>query len=188
MKTNTKNIFFAFELPESAIQMIEAFQHDLRRNLRGPLIRWTSPEAWHVKTHHVGEATEKTVQNLRDAMSLFRRDPVEFSMWSLDVFPNIENPKKLVLRFADPTSNAFKLHGSHIPMLLREAIKINTRPWEPHITLGRIIPGRSGLKVNLSEIHVPQQTFPISKLTLFESFRGPGVRYEPIRRLSLPRT
>ncbi|NQV12117.1 hypothetical protein HQ524_02025 [Candidatus Uhrbacteria bacterium] len=188
MGKGNKNLVFAFELPEAAIRTIESLQHDLQRHIRGPLVRWTSPEAWHVITHKADNVSEKTAQNLRDAMSLFRKEPVSFTLWALDVFPNVQNPKKLVLRLADPTATGFNLHGSHVPMLLREAVEVNARPWQPHITLGSIAGGRSGFNANLSSIHVPQETFQIPKLTLFEYFRDSSVRYEPIRKLSLPRT
>ncbi len=187
MKQVKRRLFFAFELPGRAVQTIESLQHDLQRKLRGPLIKWTSPDSWHITTHFVGEVDDVVANNLADAMSLIPTDAVSFSPWALDIYPSKERPRYIVLKLADPSASGFKMHQAHFPILLQENVAVDTQPWSPHIALGKIQTGRNGFSPNLSEFHIPQETFTVPKLTLFETKRNHDVRYHPIECRNLPR-
>lgn len=180
-------LFFALIPTANAITAIKPLQHDLQRHIRGDFVRWVPEHQWHITTHFLGEQPERIADELADAVSLLPKTPITFTCWTLDVFPNRENPRTLVLRLADPSADGFKMHQAHYPIMLRAGVSPDTRPWKPHITLGRIRAGRSGFTADLGQIHVPQYTFSIEKIALFESILEGGVRYHQLARRFLYR-
>ena len=181
-------LFFAMEIADSAIPTILSIQEGLRRCVRDDRVRWVPEQKWHVTTHFVGDVSEEKKEQLIEAMALLPHEPIALTTWSIDVFPSTDKPRALVLRLADMSTAAFEAHAAHIPILLREEIAVNPRPWMPHITLGRVRPGLGQLKVHLERVHIPQYTFSVKSITLFESILGSTVRYAPLASVDLPRT
>lgn len=145
-------------------------------------------EQWHITTHFLGDVTREQEDALIDAMSLLPQAPVTFTTWELDVFPSRQQPRAFALRLADVTTEAFKQQHAQIPIILRAGLQVDSRPWKPHVTLGRIHTGRSqGRLAEIERIHVPQYTFNATQLTLFESNPQSKVRYAPLASIDLPR-
>ena len=182
-------LFFALEPAKSAVGPISGVQNDLQRLIRHDAVRWVPERNWHVTVHFLGDVDEERCERLIDAMALLPALPMEFTLWALGVFPSNEQPRAVVLRLADMRTDGFRLHQAHFPILLREGIPVNPRPWRPHVTLAHIRPGRSGFfSPDFSHVHVPQYTFPVERLTLFESIIGTGARYVPLASIDLPRS
>ena len=183
-----KRLFFAMEFAGASIPVMKEIQHSLQRCVRDERVRWIPEDRWHITTHFMGEATPDRTEELIEAMALLPQDPIKLTTWGVDVFPSTEKPRTLVLRLADMTAAAFEACHAQIPIILRAGFEIDTRPWKPHITLGRIRPGRGKVSVNLEPVHVPQYEFSVTQITLFESHLGPKVRYVPLASIDLPRT
>lgn len=183
-----KRLFFAMEFAGAAVPVITEIQHGLQRCVRDERVRWVPEDRWHITTHFLGDATDQVVEELIDAMALLPQDPIQLTTWGVNVFPSTEKPRALVLRLADMTTAAFEAYHAQIPIILRAGWEIDTRPWKPHVTLGRIRPGRGHVRVNLEPVHVPQYEFSVTQITLFESHLGPKVRYVPLASIDLPRT
>lgn len=181
-------LFFALEPAKTAIGIFSGVQNDLQRLVRHEAVKWVPESRWHVTVHFLGEVSEEASEHLIDAMGLLFLTSLEFTMWALDVFPSLEEPRAIVLRLADMRTDAFRLHQDLIPIILREDLPVSPHPWQPHITLARVRPGRSGFFADVSHIHVPQYTFPLSRLTLFESVLGKGIHYVPLASIDLPRS
>ncbi|MEK7108073.1 MAG: RNA 2',3'-cyclic phosphodiesterase [Patescibacteria group bacterium] len=181
-------LFFALEPAKTAIGVLSGVQNDLQRLVRHEAVKWVPESRWHVTVHFLGEVSSAAGERLMDAMGLLLLAPLEFTMWSLDVFPSWDEPRAIVLRLADMRTDAFRLHQDLIPIILREDLHVSPHPWQPHITLAGVRPGRSGFFADVSHIHVPQYTFPLSRLTLFESVLGKGIQHVPIASIDLPRS
>lgn len=182
-----KRLFFAYELPESAKGMLMALQNDIKRHNRSAFISWTPHSQWHVYTHFMGQVEDDAADRLAASMNFFDPIPVSLTCWSLDLFPNKQHPRVVVLKLTDPTGNAFTLRDQHYPLLQREDVDLDPRPWTPHITLGRVRSSGGSFGEDFSRVHIPDYSFQMKAITLFESLSGLGRReYKPIRSIELP--
>ena len=183
-----KHLFFAYEIPESAKGVLTTLQNDLKRHTKSSLISWTSDAQWHVSTHVLGSVDDGTKERLSAAMNFLEMEPISMTFWSIDLFPNRQNPRVIVLKLTDPTARAFEMRDQHYPIIMREDLDADTRPWAPHIKLGRIRSGRDAFQDDFSRIHIPDYSFSVQSIALLEYETGSGQRdYKTIRSIPLPR-
>ena len=180
--------FFALEPTPGSYDVIETLRTTLQRELRVGKIRWTKPDAWVIKTHKLDRLSDHQLDELADAMHLLPSKPLSLAFWKLELIESRNHSTKIALRLTDPTATSFESHAAHFPILLRAGLNVYTRPSSPHIVLGHSAHGRSGFQADLSKIHVPQYTFAIDRITLFGSRIDPGVGYDPIEWIDLPRS
>lgn len=180
--------FFALDVPQSAREIIASIQYEYQRKIRDAVLFWTPEESWHVTTHFLGSPDDASIDRLIDGMSLLPDASVRFSFWNVKYYPEGDRPRVLTLNLADPTGAAFSLREAQYPMILREGIDVDTRPWVPHITLGRVRSTMRGFDGTLPDVHIPAYIYGVPSLSLYESVLGAGPQYRPMATFDLLRT
>lgn len=179
-------LFLAFEIPEPSKATILEIQANLQRMVRSQYVTWVPESLWHITVQFLGEVDKKTFEHLVHVVKDVRPRSIDLQCWSVQAFSVHSSPRNIVLQFADPSGTAFSLRDWLAKSVARLGVAADTRPWIPHITLGRIRAGRTMLNEYLTEIHVPKTPLHVRRLTLFATeFTDKGVHYQPINSIDL---
>lgn len=136
--TGSVRAFVAIHLPAEVANEVARVQAELRRSLRGNLVRWTPPEQIHLTLRFLGEVTVSALPALAAALQPAVASVAPFQLWpeGLGAFPRSSLPQVLWIG----------LHGDTEPLArLQAQIDVSTgswgvresRPFHPHLTLGR---------------------------------------------------
>jgi 2'-5' RNA ligase len=127
-------LFTALDLPAEVAGNLEDLLRRLRPTAR---IRWSPPENLHITTKFIGEWPEARLDELKSALAAIpARAPIAMRIHNLGFFPNARAPRIFwcgidapgLAGLAEATDGATAALG-----IARE-----TRPFSPHLTLGRI--------------------------------------------------
>jgi RNA 2',3'-cyclic 3'-phosphodiesterase len=130
--------FIAIAMPDEALREMLRLQELVARDISGG-VRWVSPETMHLTVKFLGTTDETLVPGIAGALQECVRDvpPVRFALTGLGAFPNARNPKVLWAGFVD---------NGVMPAVHREieaaceklGCSRDSRPFAPHLTLGRV--------------------------------------------------
>lgn len=164
--------------------------HAMQRRLAPqiPAIRWVPPENLHLTLHFFGDVDEETLEKIRVSVLSVRRcqQPFMAEVKGLGVFPDRHRPRVLWLGL-EPKDQLRQLHKNCQESLQLSGVKTESRPYFPHLTLGRLRQQRSGQKIfedpadqaALGQMH-------IDKLVLYESrLHQGGAEYIQLLTVSL---
>ncbi|MEK7530027.1 MAG: RNA 2',3'-cyclic phosphodiesterase [Patescibacteria group bacterium] len=179
-------VFLAFEVPEPSKSTIFEIQAKLQRVVRSQYVMWLPESLWHITVQFIGEVDAMMLERIKDILHDVRPRSIDLQCWGVRALSVHSSPRIIVLQFADPSGTAFSLRDWLSTSIAAQGIAADTRPWVPHVTLGRIRAGRTILQEYLSEIHVPKTPVRVQTVTLFESvFTNKGVRYHPMSSVDL---
>lgn len=152
---------------------------------------WVKPENIHLTLHFLGKIEPEAIEAMKprlDAVAA-RHDPPSFDVRMLGCFPNEKMPKVLWIGLSKPDRSLFNLHEALMPVISKAGAKVDTRPFHPHLTLGRIKSMR-GLR-GLMDLIGSHRRFEAgacrpTELILFRSDLHPdGAIYTPLHRSPL---
>ena len=111
-------------------------------------------------------------------------DVFEFELSGLGAFPNLDRPRVIFVECRQLGRNSAmalqKSLGQEI--LIRAEIKLNRRPWTPHITLGRVKSRKSPGSIHCP---IPNTEFRVPTFDLMESVLRPsGAEYKIIEKFN----
>ncbi len=184
-------LFVALNLPESVLNMLGRIQADLRQELNEIPIRWTRIEGIHLTLKFLGDVEAASVngigERIREIAS--KRNPVPLVVRSIGVFPSLKRPRVL---WSVVEGDVEAL--SRIQVELEEALEIigfprESRPFRPHLTLGRFRDydslNREPLKLHKLAIHEGHAddglSFSVDSVSLISSeLHRSGSIYTPL--------
>ena len=183
-------LFLAFELPEEIRGIIDEVSREAGKL---PLeVRWVKVENIHLTIVFLGNVEESMVPRVEEVASLacIRSHPFDISLHGLGFFGNIRNPRVLWVGMNGDIKGMSRLRDDLQKGLAPFGIKKETRPFRPHLTLGRFKKGvgsikhLKGLLTQYKELTSPAGT--LSQLALFRSdLTRDGAVYTRINRWSL---
>ncbi len=172
-----KRLFFAFEIPEYARKPLLAAQEATRRHLRSAYVSWIPDRRWHITVHFMASVREEVIPDLINALQHVPENPIELTCFDITGYPTQDVPRVIVLRFADALNTAYDCHETLLNAMDAAGIPRDPRTWTPHVTFGRRHSTAPRLRDALSDIRVPDFTFAVTRLSLYESTIGTG---EPV--------
>lgn len=179
-------LFIAFEVPEPSKATLLEIQANLQRMVRSQYVTWLPEALWHITVQFLGEVEPRTLERMCDVIHDVRPRSIDLQCWSVHALSVHSSPRNIVLQFADPSGAAFSLRDWLAKSVARLGVAADTRPWIPHVTLGRIRAGRTILNEFLTEIHVPKTPLHVRRLTLFASeVTNKGMCYRQISSVDL---
>lgn len=170
--------FLAIDLPDSLRREIGKIQDEMKPHVRG--IRWTRPEGIHLTLTFFGNISQGEIAALSPAIENTAGgvSPLQLRLGTPGVFPGIRKPRVLWIGVDGEVAALVKLQGEIERNLETIGFKRESRPYKPHLTMGRFRdPGSSsGLERALGNIKDLYQTivFRAEGLTLFKSDLKPG--------------
>jgi len=197
----SQRLFLAVPLPDETRALIRQVTTELAAE--GWPVRWVAAEGAHLTLHFLGEVEPERAELLKLALPAVvgRHARFELRTAGLGVFPNLRRPRVIWLGLHGPAHRLTTLHGELGETLTALDFPVETGPYHPHITLGRVRnPGQGSSIRNLPEVMRPfladtgpggqpqpaPRPVPVREVELVRSRLGPGgARYETIGRYAL---
>jgi 2'-5' RNA ligase len=163
----------------------------------GLSVRWVEPAALHLTLHFLGDCVPKQrlpeVCAVVDAAAAACR-PFAVTFGGVGVFPPRGRPRVLWLGVTAGADDLKNLHGVLAKGLTQLGFAVEQRPFQPHLTLGRLptgFPGRHRPSQPVADAvkslaAVPAGSGQIERVTLFASLLNPaGAVHHPLHTAAL---
>jgi 2'-5' RNA ligase len=190
----TLRLFVALPLGEATHKRLGGVQRKLQRVLPGGAVRWVKPAKIHLTLFFLGDTPRERVDPIAEALSVVTRNvpSFPFRVKGLGAFPNTRRPRVIWVGVEEPTGRLTLLHTAVNEALARVGYEPETRPFTPHLTVGRIRRRTSRSKARLigQEIDVAKIGLlteeEARELVLFRSELKPtGAEYTALRTFEL---
>jgi 2'-5' RNA ligase len=194
MTVKPLRLFIAIELSPEVKQGIGRVQDDLKQRLPRKAVRWTIPEGIHLTLKFLGDTSADKVQAVAHGVLAAATgfEPFELRVAGFGCFPNPRRARVLWVGVPDVpwglagVQRAIDLHMARLDYA-RE-----TRPFSPHLTLGRVNDRISSAERNaLAELLDRTEVgglgvVPVHEIVLFQSdLRPDGAVYTALARAKL---
>jgi len=183
-----KRVFIALkvEAGETLIRIISL----LKSGLASGNIRWTATDNIHITLVFIGDTEDRMIA----AINSMLKDKCEGSgtfeliLRGSGVFKSLSDPR-IIWTGIDPSEKLMQLNSIIVNGLRETGTKIEERPFNPHLTLGRIkhLNDNTILKPLLDRFqNTVIQKVPVNEVILYESILKPeGPFYKTINKFNL---
>jgi 2'-5' RNA ligase len=189
----TTRTFIAIPLPGPLGDRLTKLQGRLAPQL--PSVRWSETSPFHLTLAFLGDVPFVNLNTICEAVGKAARTVrrFELSVTGLGAFPNLARPRVLWAKAEGEGLAALAdLHKAVLATLDEVGCVPEDERFSPHITLGRIKPGRSAAQPNsLAAVVARHQTwslgaFTVGEVVTFSSTVTPeGPAYAPLARAPL---
>lgn len=183
-----KRVFIAIKI--AADRNFRKLISDIRKELATENIKWVDPENIHITLAFLGDTDEDTLHKVDQMLgsrcktfSMF-----ELSMEGFGIFRSLQDPRIIWAGIY----HSEKLNSMHLSIsqgLKELGVKIEDRPFSPHLTIGRIkhVSDMQNLKVLLLKYRSTEiQKMKVREFILYESrLRQEGPDYIPLAKYEL---
>ena len=182
--------FIAIPVPTALRDRLAAEQARLRERL--PRASWVRPAGIHLTLHFLGDISPNLAGRLGPELASACAPLTAFQATGagLGVFPGPSRPRVLWVGVSRGEELA-GIHRACRSVLARRKLRIERRPWRPHLTLARFRqrPPREGvaaLEATLAEPPDQLGSLPVDEVCLYRSeLRPDGARYHVLARAPL---
>jgi 2'-5' RNA ligase len=103
-------------------------------------VRWVRPEGIHLTLKFLGDVPSSRITSITQAVETACRgcDPFTFALVGLGCFPHPRRPRVLWVGVHEPTGTLARLQKNLEKELAGLGFKPEGRPFQPHLTLGRV--------------------------------------------------
>jgi 2'-5' RNA ligase len=176
--------FIAFEVPMDIKEYLMALSGQMAARVPG--VKWVRKEGIHITMKFFGEIDKKEVPAMYEALSCIagKYPAFEADIVAIDAFPDKLRARVIIVRLEKGIDNLKSIFNDIESTLHGLGIEKESRPFTPHLTLGRRkTPGP------LLERETPlleTRRFALSTLTFFEStLMREGPVYTPLWQIKL---
>jgi RNA 2',3'-cyclic 3'-phosphodiesterase len=185
-------LFVATDLDAAAREEIAALQWRLGRRVRDQSsLKWTKPDQMHLTLVFIGEADEALAAKLIVAMQPVAEQPAfDVTFGGVGMFPPHGAPRVLFLGVQAGAAETTALQREIGDRFERVGVARESRPFHPHLTLGRWRESRSADRRAVGEV---SDTGVVARVhvdhaTLYRSQpSSAGSIYTPLARATLKR-
>ncbi len=189
-------LFIALNLSIPVVETLVMFQHDFEERLEeeygsGVRLRMVEAANIHLTLKFLGDTPPEMVEPISDRLTEICEPLFAFEVEcrALGAFPDLERPRVLWAGLDEKSSEVLKLLQRNVEEELAEiGVAKESRPFHPHITLGRV---KSRQRPSLVELAKDYDDVSFGKsfikdMVLYESHLTPrGARYEVVERFVL---
>lgn len=181
--------FLAIPLPQQLKDAVKTLQRNLRTQI--PDARWVRPENLHLTLHFFGDVEQETLEKIKVSVLSVKgcKRPFPVEVKGLGAFPNWHRPRILWLGL-EPKDQLRQLHENCREQLQQAGLVTESRPYSPHLTIGRLRQGKPCL-TDLNELSASiggelVGRFSVDRLILFESrLHSDGAEHIPLLTVNL---
>ena len=192
MADSEKNIraFLAIDPPEDILQAMSRLQEKLKREIGGR-ISWTKPQGQHLTLKFFGDISTEDVNNICSAVQnrVTSESSLNLKIEKLGVFPDFRRPRVLWCGVTDDTEKLSVLQKQLDSDFAGIGFPGEDRPFQAHLTLGRIKDSRGLTGINEALIKYSAFAageFNCTELILFQSRLSPqGAVYTKLAEFAL---
>lgn len=181
----TIRTFIAVGVPAAAQQILADAAGRLRAHMP-PAVRWAAPDGMHLTLKFLGNIAPARVAPLLSALTDAAQEtaPFELRLAGLGVFPNPRRPRVLWAGVAGNLDALAALQQSVERASLGLGFTPESRPFAPHITLGRVRHNAEASALRLvgeaisAAPPLPPSSWTVDAIQLMQSVPTPnGMRY-----------
>jgi 2'-5' RNA ligase len=180
-------LFTGLDLSDTVVHTLDGLLDRLRPAAR---LKWSPPANLHVTIRFIGEWPEERLPDLRAALGgLPSHPPIPIHIRNLGFFPNPHSPRVFwagVEASPDLAALAAETNRALDPL----GLKLEGRPFSPHLTLARIkepVPLRKLREAIAVLPSLDFGSFSADRFFLYRSRQGPaGSRYTKLAEFPLP--
>jgi len=179
--------FIAINLPEEIKSYLKGVLEELQNN--NPYgIKWVNSEGLHITLHFLGFCDENQLKEISQIIEKeinnfsFNKDKT-LELDYLGAFPNLNYPRVVFLNTNELNGEYFRQIREKIGVgLERIGVKVDYRPWQPHITLGRKKFIEENIRLDLKNLQIEKLNFKVKSIELMKSeLRPQGANYSIIK-------
>lgn len=178
--------FIALLLTEEARAAVAAEVEHLRP--LGRSVAWVPPPNLHLTLYFLGNQHDARLEDAREAIeeAASASAPFEVGLHGLGAFPGLERPRIFWVGVAEGALAARALQARLVAGLVARGFASETRPWHPHLTIGRVADERRWRREDATALRqavgragsLAVARLPITALSLMKSDLHPtGARY-----------
>jgi 2'-5' RNA ligase len=183
-----KRIFIAVKIVPGVtlLKMISTF----KVGLANESVKWTNPENIHITLAFLGDTDERQIIQICSMLKDKCKGSGEFDLLikGTGIFRNLGDPR-VIWTGIEPSVNLIDLYNLIKSGLNEEGFRLEDRPFNPHLTLGRIkyLKDKEFLKMLLDRYQFTEiQKVPVNEVILYESILLPsGPVYKPLSKIGL---
>ncbi len=192
----TIRTFIALPLSAEITRQLGEIQSVLSRRCPHQSVRWVDPQRIHLTLFFLGDIVPELRPQVEEALGVVARNvgPFTFEVAGLGAFPRMSRPRVLWVGIEEPTQRLALLHQAVNDAMEAVGFERETRPYSPHLTLGRVRRGASGRDVQqvgeiAQEIEVGYLgEVTVSEMIFFRSIlKSTGAEYIPLKTFALGR-
>lgn len=163
----TKRVFLAINLPNEIKKKFYPVISELKKINPDYGIKWVAPENLHLTLHFFGDLNEKQITLVEDGVRQITDHIKSFEMTTgeFGCFPNEQTPHVFFAALED-TDIIHDLIGKLEVMLENLGYAVDKRPWQGHLTLGRI---KDWSRCKITGVEIPLMSFFVRSIELMES-------------------
>lgn len=187
-------VFLAVELDDSVRKQVGDFMDTVRARLdSSSRIAWTAAENLHLTLIFLGEVEADRIETIDAAVrnALTHEEGGEVALAGSGVFPSWREPRVLWVGVSEGEPLLQRLHARCAEALASLGFPPESRPFHPHLTLGRVkeLRDRNTTLRAALETQQPFGRCAATEVVLMESRLHPqGARYLPRLRFPLARS
>lgn len=122
-------------------------------------VRWVHPRNMHLTLKYIGEPPKRGLDAVAQALSQVRvSTPLNVPLAGLGYFPSVQNPRVFWVG-AENTSALRQLATGVDAALQPLGVVPEVRPFQPHLTLGRVVEGESLDEMQSAVEDLPSREF-----------------------------
>jgi 2'-5' RNA ligase len=192
-KSGRLRLFISLNLPPAVGAVVTKFQGQLKESVRNELIRWTPPEQIHLTLRFLGSVAADSVPDLEAALRRVCEvaPPFELSTGGVGCFPNDARPRVVWMGLGG-SLDALRSLVTNIGKATSAWGENEERDFHPHLTLGRVKPGRPSdlrkLGDELRGVHPPHAG--VGRVTQVDVMRSDlfpdGARHAVVATIRFP--
>jgi 2'-5' RNA ligase len=183
-----RRIFIAVkvEAEESLLKLISS----LKSRLSNENIKWTNPDNIHITLSFLGDTEENLIKVIKSILKEKCEGSGKFELIirGSGVFRNLNDPRIIWIGI-EPSEKLMRLNGFIMKGLKELGIKMEERPFKPHLTIGRIkhLNDKESLEALMEKYQDSEiQRIRVNEVILYESILlQSGPVYKPITRFNL---
>jgi RNA 2',3'-cyclic 3'-phosphodiesterase len=181
-----RRLFLGIELDSVARLAATEVLGQLEKEVRHQSLRYVRPEKLHLTLMFLGDVSDSDETLICDVVDQVASQAPAFDLKlrGLGGFPAMKWPRVLWLGVDGALESAHRVHEA-LAASLRGIVNLESKPFVPHITLGRVSPGSPAvghmvcpIQQSVGDSVLAQWT--VSEVVLFESH--PDGRYVPVHR------
>lgn len=135
-----QRLFAALDLPTLVLERLAEVVKQLRAGLPQNSVRWARPEGIHLTVRFYGETRTGQVTALQSSLAQATAGlgPIELNLSGLGIFPNAVAPRVVWAGVAGEVDVVQKIQAALELDARALGFRAETRPFTPHLTLGRV--------------------------------------------------
>lgn len=131
--------FIAIEMQDAVRASLSSLQGRLRPH-EHPYVKWVDPKSIHLTLKFLGNIEQQQVSQIEEAISQASQgvSPFQLQLGGLGAFPSLGRPRVIWVAMTGEIERLVTLQKGIDQALVPLGFAIESRPFTPHLTLGRL--------------------------------------------------